>query len=497
MRPDCGCLPRREFGVLLHISSLPAAGVGGDLGPDAYRFVDFLSAAGAGVWQVLPLVPTHLCGSPYHGRSIHAGNQLFISVIQLHRDRLISDESLQAYRDELSDGSGGVAAHRCALEHAYRNRNRESGFADEFSRFWQDNDHWVSDYALYRVLNSMHDAAPWYRWPPPLRDREPGALIEVRRRHREPIEFVVFEQYLFWRQWRSLKDYTNQRGIRIMGDLPIFPAHDSAEVWSHPHYFQLDSAGGAINVAGVPPDYFSATGQRWGNPVYDWERLRADGFIWWVDRIRLQLEYFDLLRLDHFRGFESYWSIPAASEDAIQGRWEQVPGTELFETLAPKSPALVAEDLGSITPEVLELRRRFGLPGMRVLQFAFDGQADNLHLPHNHELCSAVYTGTHDNQTTLGWFQGLSTEHQQRIYGYLGLSQEPMPWALTRAAMASVSRLAMIPMQDVMALDDRARMNTPGTDSGNWSWRFAWTEVPAEAADRLHHLASVYGRLPG
>ncbi|MDH3282664.1 MAG: 4-alpha-glucanotransferase, partial [Gammaproteobacteria bacterium] len=476
-------------------SSLPAHGSSGNLGPDAHRFVDFLKAAGAGVWQVLPLVPTHPCGSPYHGQSIHAGNHAFISVTQLYRDGLIPEDTAREYRDAAASDSDGTATHRRVLEHAYRNRNREPSRAHEVSRFWQKNEAWVSDYALYRVLKSMYEEAPWHRWPAPLRDREADALAEVRRRYRESIECVVFEQYLFWSQWQRLKQYANRDGIRIMGDIPIFPAHDSAEVWAHRHYFKLDAAGRPTSVAGVPPDYFSATGQHWGNPLYDWDRLRTDAFRWWVHRIRLQLEYFDLLRLDHFRGFESYWSIPAASADATQGCWEQAPGNELFAALAAELPALIAEDLGSITPEVLQLRKRFALPGMRVLQFAFDGQADNLHLPHNHELCSAVYTGTHDNQTTLGWFQSLNPDHQQRVYGYLGLPQEGMPWALTRAAMASVSRLAVIPMQDVMGLDDRARINTPGTEGGNWSWRFAWDDVPEEAADRLRHLASVYGRL--
>lgn len=498
MGPDCACLPRREFGILLHITSLPAPGVSGDLGPDAYRFVDFLSASGAGVWQILPLVPTHSCGSPYHGQSIHAGNQFLISAQKLHDDGLVSGATLQEYLDQVNDASEDLAAHRAILKQVYRNHvSRPSKLRDDVVRFSKDNDYWISDYALYRVMKLMHEDAPWYQWPAPLRDRDPDALADVRDKYSETIEFVAFEQYLFWQQWERLKKYANSRGIRIMGDIPIFPAHDSAEVWAYPYYFQLDRAGRAINVAGVPPDYFSATGQLWGNPLYDWHRLREDEFKWWIDRIRLQLKYFDLLRLDHFRGFQSYWSIPAASEDATPGHWDTAPGDALFESLqrtcAPLS--LIAEDLGHITPEVIDLRRRFGLPGMRVLQFAFDGDPDNLHLPHNHEHCGVVYTGTHDNDTTCGWFYSLDSEHQQRVYGYLGMPQETMPWALVRSAMASVSRLAVVPMQDVMALDYASRMNVPGTETGNWRWRFGWTDVPSGSADRLRHLASVYARL--
>ncbi len=496
MTLDCGCLSRREFGVLLHVSSLPAEDGNGDLGQNAYRFVDFLSASGAGIWQVLPLVPTHTCGSPYDGRSIHAGNDAFISVGQLHQDGLVSSDCARDYSNAVANGGDAAAARQRVVEHVCSNREKMPGLAEAVAGFWAENDQWLSDYALYQVLKSLHKQAPWPRWPAPVRDREADALTEVRRRHRAAVERVVCEQYLFWSQWQSVKQHANRQGIRIMGDVPIFPSHDSTEVWAHRRYFKLDCTGRPVSVAGVPPDYFSATGQRWGNPLYDWQQLRADGFAWWLHRIRLQLEYFDLLRLDHFRGFESYWSIPVSSTDATQGCWEKAPGDDLFAALVAELPALIAEDLGSITTEVLDMRKRFGLPGMRVLQFAFDGQANNLHLPHNHELCSAVYTGTHDNQTTLGWFQSLNDHEQRRVYGYLGLSQEAMPWVLVRAAMASVSRLAVIPMQDVMALDDRARMNVPGTETGNWSWRFTWDQVPAEAADRLRHLASVYGRLP-
>ncbi len=494
MKPDCGGLAQREFGILLHVSSLPGTGSIGDFGPHAHRFVDFLSVSGARLWQTLPLVPTHICGSPYHGRSIHAGNPGFISPERLCDDGFISAQSLDRYQHRARE-DGQRSAHAQVLSEAYQNLHDVPGLADGMAKFRRDNHAWLTDYALYRAAGAVFDDAPWYEWPQPLRDRHGGALEELHRQHQDTIDRVIFEQYLFVRQWHELKRYANRRGIRIMGDIPIFPAHDSAEVWAHRRLFQLDTHGRATDVAGVPPDYFSPTGQHWGNPLYDWKQLEQDGFQWWIDRIRLQLTYFDLLRLDHFRGFESYWSIPAGSADATPGHWKRAPGSRLLQALATQRTRLVAEDLGTITPEVLELRYRFGLPGMRVLQFAFDGQADNLHLPHHHELCSVVYTGTHDNQTTLGWFQGLGSDQQRRVYGYLGMPQEDMPWALTRTAMASVSRLTIIPMQDVMGLDDRARMNTPGTDSrANWSWRFDWRDVPAGTAERLRHLASVYDR---
>ena len=494
----CACLPQREFGILAHVTSLPGPGCG-DLGPDAYRFIDFVSACGARVWQVLPLVPTHASGSPYHGQSVHAGNPLLISVQQLHEDGLFSAEQLQLYRDQVREGAGQQETHYSVLNQLFHNHFRTCPvIRQEITSFKKTNSHWLLDYALYVVIKCDHDGAPWYEWPRPLRDRDPEALAEVRAEHRESIDIVNFQQYLFWRQWLRLKAYANRKGIRIMGDMPIFPAHDSAEVWACPQYFQLHADGRAINVAGVPPDYFSATGQYWGNPLYDWKRLREDDFGWWVERVCLQLQYFDLLRVDHFRGFEAYWSIPAGSVDATAGHWSKAPGAAFFKALQKRCgpPALIAEDLGYITQEVEDLRRRFGFPGMRVLQFAFDGESKNPHSPHNHDACSVVYTGTHDNQTAMGWYQDLDPGRQQQINEYLGMPQEPMPWILTRVAMASVARLAVMPMQDVMGLDDSARMNTPGTENGNWGWQFSWDEIPDGCVERLRHLAAVYERLP-
>lgn len=490
--PAVNCLPARQYGVLLHVTSLP----GGDLGPDAYRWVDFLCAAGAGVWQVLPMVSTHRCGSPYNGQSVYAGEVALISVSDLLKEGLVTDSIAASYFRALGRGTGRGPAFRLLQPEIRQYLHSHRGVTEEMQRFERENDLWLTDYASYRVLKDLHHDAPWHHWPAPLRDRDAAALDAVRAEHADRFEAEVLTQYLFWRQWSRLKRYANNRGVRIMGDLPIFPAHDSAEVWSSRRCFQLDAEGSAIEVAGVPPDYFSATGQRWGNPLYDWRHLAEDGFRWWLDRVRVQLRYFDLVRLDHFRGFESFWAIPAASRDATRGRWQSAPGDALFAALARagSSTGLIAEDLGSITPAVEAMRRRAGLPGMRVLQFAFDGDPHNPHLPHNHEHFGVVYTGTHDNPTALGWFQALDAEQRARVMAYLGTPAEPMPRALVRSAMASVSRLAVVPMQDVMGLDDASRMNTPGTTEGNWRWRFDWADVPPDAGDWLRRTASTYGR---
>ncbi len=497
MYSDCGCLPSREFGILLHITSLPGVGAHGDLGSDAYRFVDFLASSGARVWQVLPLVPTHHGGSPYLGESAHAGNPLLVSPQQLLDDDLVSGEQFDEFIHSSNAGCDYKSAHHRLLMHAFsRYLEFDRKLADDITRFANHNDYWLPDYTLYRAIKHLHNNAPWFDWPAPLRDRDAQALAAARTEYRDEIQFGAFAQYVFWKQWNRLKTYANQHDIRIMGDMPMFVAHDSAEVWAFPDYFQLDATGHAVSVAGVPPDYFSVTGQRWGNPLYEWRHMQQDGFTWWINRFRSQLKLFDLLRVDHFRGYESCWSIPAQCEDATQGRWRNSPGDALFATLSQAFDPLplIAEDLGDITDAVHELRQRHGFPGMRVLQFAFDGGADNLHLPHNHVECSVVYTGTHDNNTTLGWFHQLAPAQQQRVYEYLGNPQVTMPWALIRATMASVARLGVLPLQDIMELDDTHRMNMPGTGSGNWSWRFDWSSLPFGTADRLAHLASVYGR---
>lgn len=479
-------LDRRRAGVLLHPTSLPGPGDTGDLGHEARHFVDFLVGAGMSVWQTLPLGPTHNDRSPYLCLSVHAGNPALISLALLHEwgwlavdaqgARAVLLQKARASFDQSADGAARDA--------------REAFVVRE-----QD---WLADYSLYLALRKAYGFVPWWQWPESLRDRDADALAEARVRLADDIAQVEFEQFVFFRQWEALKAYANAQGVQLFGDMPIFVAHDSAEVWAHREYFALDAAGQPTVVAGVPPDYFSETGQRWGNPLYRWERMQADGFHWWIERMRTQRELFDLIRIDHFRGFQAYWAVPAGEPTAIHGHWIEAPGEALFAALALEFHPLpvVAEDLGLITPEVYALRDRFAIPGMAVLQFAFDGGADNPYLPHNHRRNLVVYTGTHDNDTTLAWFRHLPEQRQAHVRDYLGGTGEPMPWALIRAAYASVAQLAICPMQDVLGLGEGHRMNVPGQAEGNWTWRFDWSQISPEATGRLRHFAAEYRRLP-
>ncbi len=477
-RPDSGGR-RRRAGVLLHLGSLP----GGDLGADALRFVDFLAETGMTVWQTLPLGPTHDNGSPYHALSAHAGDPRFISLALLVEWGWLDS----------AEGDRGVRL-REAWEGFRRGAAPEARSA--FASFLRESQAWLEDYALFTALRRAHAGRPWWEWEPAWRDREPAGLEAARRRFAEEIELARFEQFVFARQWDRLREYAHRRGVLLFGDMPIFVAHDSADVWAHREYFKLDRRGRPTVVAGVPPDYFSATGQRWGNPLYRWARMRRDGFAWWRARLATELRRFDLLRVDHFRGFEACWEIPAGEETAAHGKWVKVPGGALFKALlqAFGRLPLVAEDLGHITPEVHALRRRYDIPGMYVLQFAFDGGADNPYLPHHHEPNAVVYTGTHDNETTRAWFEALPPAAQWRVMDYLGFPTEPMPQPLMRAALASVARLAILPMQDLLGLGAGHRMNTPGTALGNWRWRFAWDQLTGETRDWLRRVVALYDR---
>ena len=480
----------RRAGILLHLTSLPGSGPCGNLGEEVYRFVDFLAAAGQSMWQFLPVGPTHDDGSPYQSLSLHAGNPLYISA-----EPLIAAGWLD----------GGVAP-RTAVEQAamigracesFSRRARETE-RRELAEFVAANAKWLEDYVLYVVLREAHGHISWTDWPAPLRDRDAAALAEVRRQHEPALQRARFEQFLFHRQWQALKEYAHRNGVLLFGDLPIFVAHDSADVWARPDLFQLDATGRPTVVAGVPPDYFSATGQRWGNPHYRWDRMQEDGFEWWIQRFRTQFRLFDLVRIDHFRGFEAYWEIPASESTAMNGRWVAAPGDALFEILRHHFDPLpvVAEDLGVITEDVEALRLRYGFPGMKILQFAFEGGPSNPYLPHNHQALSVVYTGTHDNDTTVGWLATLPEPTRRYLNEYLAVG-EAMPWPLIRAALASVAQLAVIPLQDVLGLGSEHRMNTPGKPDGNWRWRFDWQQVPPDAAARLRRLCELYGRLGG
>ena len=480
-------LDRRRAGILLHPTSLPGEAENGTLGTQALRFVDFIADSGFSVWQMLPLGPTHADRSPYQCLSVHAGNPRLISFTQLEAWGWLPPTT------GLSAASGTL---RQTLLAQARQAFFAQGGARDMEAFDAAHAFWLEDYALFVALRQAHDHSAWWQWPESLRDRDPAALAAARMQHAEAIALVRFEQLIFFRQWQELRQAAQQRGVQLFGDLPIFVAHDSADVWAQREYFDLDAAGQPLAVAGVPPDYFSQTGQRWGNPLYNWAHLQADGFRWWIERLRTQFSLFDLVRIDHFRGFEACWQIPAAEDTAINGRWVSAPGKALFQALQNEFGMLpvVAEDLGLITPAVHRLRERFGFPGMRILQFAFDGGAGNPYLPHNHAPNSVVYTGTHDNDTTLAWYEGLPVEQQCTVLEYLGHPGEPMPWPLNRAALASVAQLAILPMQDALQLGAGQRMNMPGSNIGNWQWRFAWEQVEPGLTERLRALAARYGR---
>ena len=463
-------LEHRRAGVLLHVTSLPVDGrtsAGGDLGDSAYRFVDFLAAAGCSVWQVLPLVPTHEDdGSPYNARSSMAGNPDLIS-----RERQADDG--------LTPGSL-TGEQRAAFE-SWCEERRE----------------WLDPYVEFTALRELLDKAPWPTWEPGLRDRHPRRVEEALADHADRMDTLRFEQWVFASQWQALHEYAASKGVLIFGDLPIFVSLDSADVWASRDLFELDESGRPTTVTGCPPDYFAADGQRWNNPHYDWTAMAADGYAWWRRRIARQRELFDLVRIDHFRGFEAALHVPADAPTARDGWWEAGPGPAILAALveAAGPGTLVAEDLGVITPEVDALRRSFGLPGMKVLQFAFDGDPDNPYLPHRHGEQSVVYTGTHDNDTTLGWWRGLDDHTRERVRSVLVDPDEPMPWALIHLALRSTARLAIVPAQDLLGLGSESRMNVPGTDEGNWNWRASPGSFDGALAQGVRSLVTEAGRL--
>ena len=489
-RRPADCLDRRRAGILLHITSLPGSGACGDLGPDAHHFIDFLVDCGMSVWQMLPIGPTGGEGSPYQCSSVHAGNPRLISLWPLlDKGWLEPDEAEQA--------GGSDEGKRDALRAAWNRFQARASQEDRevLQRFVAANAYWLDDFALFQALADDRGQT-WWEWPDGLRDRDPTALEGARARLRAAIEGVRFEQFLFFDQWRALRDHANARGVKLFGDMPIFVAHDSAEVWARPRDFDLHADGQPRVVAGVPPDYFSATGQRWGNPLYRWDRMEADGYRFWLDRMRTQLHLFDMSRIDHFRGFEAYWEIPAEEPNAVQGRWVKAPGDAVFTRLHQRFDQLplIAEDLGTLTPEVEALRKKYRLPGMKVLQFAFSGEPENPYLPFHHGRDSVVYTGTHDNNTTLGWYRSLDDHARAHVDESLGRSNEAMPWPLIRCALASRAHLAILPMQDVLGLDEEHRMNMPGTPYGNWQWRFSWDQVEPDLPTRLSRPVRMYGR---
>ncbi len=501
---------QRSSGVLLHVSSLPSYGGIGDLGPAAYDFLGFLAEARQHLWQVLPLCPTGYGDSPYAGSSAFAGNPNLISLEFLSDWGWIDGDRIAG----LAGRSGAVNFHeveqrKLPLLYEAAERFLERGASDPkfaeqwklFHRFCTAEANWLNDYAMYAVLRREYKTGAWAHWPEPVRKRHPQAIAQAREVHGREVALEQVLQFAFDRQWSDLRKAAARAGIRILGDIAIFVQMDSSDVWTHPDLFELDKDLQPIHVAGVPPDYFSATGQRWGNPLYRWDVLRAQGFDWWVQRIARSCQLYDIVRLDHFRGFESYWSIPAEEQTAIHGKWIKAPGLELFRTLeATLGPLpLVAEDLGMITRAVDRLRIELGMPGMRVIQFGFSDKGAHIHLPHRYSANTVAYTGTHDNDTTLGWWRTASGDVKAAAEAYVGAipvkdgTASPV-WPLIRATAASVAQLAVVPAQDLFELGSEARMNTPSVAHGNWAWRApenAWT---SGLAARLAAIAGVTDR---
>ena len=503
---DSGQRRRRSSGVLLHVTSLPGPYGVGDLGPAARAWVDALARAKQTWWQILPLGPPGAGDSPYQSYSAFAGNPLLISPDDLLEVGLLKRDDLPAgpLRPDQADYPRARILKEKLLARAWERYRGGAGgrrvhnAVDQFIRSQAD---WLGDFALFMALAEATGTASWPRWPRELARYDRKALrLAMSQPVTDALERHQFAQFLFFRQLGALREYARGKGVRLIGDLPIFVSDDSSDVWANRHLFQLDRTGRPKAVAGVPPDYFSKTGQRWGNPLYDWDRMKRDGFRWWVARARATLGQVDLVRMDHFRGFEAYWRVPAHLPTAERGRWVKAPGRDLFQTLRNELAGLpfIAEDLGVITPEVEALRDDFALPGMRVLQFAFGGGgADNPFLPHHYVRNCVAYTGTHDNDTTAGWFKSLDRTTQEQVRAYApdwsGAKWDPA-WALIRAAWSSVAEVAIAPLQDVLSLRSRARMNIPGTAAGNWRWRFQEKDLRPELLDRLAHLTATYGR---
>ena len=493
----------RSSGVLLHPTSLPGRFGIGDLGGPAYRFVDFLEDSQQTLWQILPLGPTGHGNSPYMAYSAMAGNPLLINLETLNGAGLISDADLAltlSFDEKRVDYEAVRNFKMTRLRSAAKNFKHvadEETYA-EFKTFCQINDDWLEDYCLFMALKEANNGAPWTQWDSALVHRDPTAMSQAEIDLAEEIHFQTFIQFEFYRQWTALKKYANDRGIQIVGDMPIYVAHDSADVWARPENFLLNEHTlEPTQVAGVPPDYFSATGQLWGNPLYNWEQIEANGFAWWIKRVQCLLSQVDIIRIDHFRAFSAYWAVPADHDTAINGQWIDAPGVAFFETVARKLGKLpfLAEDLGLIDEPVEELRDRFEFPGMKILQFAFGGDETNPYLPFNIAPNFVAYTGTHDNDTTLGWFNQASGNERQRLADYVGaIDPVNAHWAMVRLAMASRANQAVTPLQDLMGLGTDARMNTPGVGEGNWEWRYSAAMLTPMITEQLRKMSVLYGR---
>ena len=491
----------RCSGILMHISSLPSPYGIGTMGKEARRFIDFLERAGQSYWQILPVCPTSYGDSPYQSFSSFAGNPYFIDLEYLCKKKLLTKEECKSFRwgkKKTSVDYGVLYESRYALLRLACARFRKKEPAD-FKEFCKKEADWLFDYALFMALKDANGGAAWFTWEKDLKTRQPEALEQAVRLYADDIYFYEMLQYLFFAQWRKLKAYAKRKGIRIIGDVPIYVAGDSADVWANPKQFYLDENLDPIDVAGCPPDAFSKDGQLWGNPLFRWDVMKQDGYAWWTKRIAAMAKLYDVVRIDHFRGFDSYYAIPAGETTARNGEWRRGPGMDLFKALEKKLGRLniIVEDLGFLTPSVLQLVKDSGFPGMKVIQFAFDSREGSNYLPHTYTEHCVVYTGTHDNDTLLGWMKSAPKESVKFAKEYLNLTKEEgYNWGMMRGAWSSVGALAIVPMQDLLGLGSKGRMNTPATLGGNWQWRMESDALTGRLAKKIYRYMQMYGRLP-
>lgn len=494
-------MSRRKGGILLHITSLPGNEGVGTLGKNAFQFVNFLIETGQKLWQILPLGPVGAGNSPYQCFSAFAGNPVLIDLELLIEDKLLNSDEFESVPKFLKRKVEFEKVRKWKnglFEKAFINfhKNKFNNFQNEYNYFLNEHSWWLNDYALFMAAKDYFGNISWHKWDDDFKRRKQKALHQVEEMLTEKVDYHKFLQFLFFRQWFRLKEYANSKGVEIVGDVPLYVSGESADVWANTDIFLLDENRQPIEVGGVPPDYFSETGQLWGNPVFDWQRLKERDYDWWMARLHFNLNFFNLVRIDHFRGLESYWSVPAEEKTAINGKWVPAFGHEMLAKLKSQigELSLIAEDLGIITPEVDKLREDFELPGMKVLQFAFTTDATNKDLPHNYSENFAVYTGTHDNDTTLGWLHSVKDEEKKLVEKYIGKTDREGLAKVVEMALSSLAKVAILPMQDILELDGNSRMNTPGTATGNWGWRFQWKELKVGQKKSLKELTEKYNR---
>ena len=488
---------KRASGVLMPVFSLPSKYGIGCFSKEAYKFVDQLKKAGQSYWQILPLGPTGYGDSPYQSFSTYAGNPYFIDLKTLVKEGLLTKKECKEVRckEQKKIDYEKIYQNRFKiLKKAYRRFQKN----DKYEKFLEENAFWLEDYCMYMAIKDAHEGKSWSEWEELLKKREKTALEKVKEELEDEIGFYQFQQYEFDRQWKKLHTYAKEQGIQIIGDIPIYVAFDSADVWANKELFKLDSKGYPLEVAGVPPDYFSATGQLWGNPLYDWDAMKDDGYRWWIERVRNQLDQVDYIRIDHFRGFEAYWAVPAGEKTAMNGKWKKGPGEALFEAIQKalgEELPIFAEDLGIITPEVEKLRDTLGFPGMKILQFGFDGTGESTFLPHQLSTRNCIcYTGTHDNDTTCGWYEHTNEQNKDKVRRYMNTDASSVSWDFIRTCLGTIAKYAIFPVQDLLKLGSEHRMNTPGTATGNWEFRYRSGLLDEGMAKGLKQMTELFGR---